>query len=271
MQAHLQVKVFCRRFNLTGGLIVFGLILLHSYLLNACTPTIDIPATLTDTPALTLTPTPTTIWFPPTFTPTPFPTIIPTTTPDLKPGIGEVITQDDFTESEHWLTGNMGVGTIALGIEEISLAVTQPKGYLFSFRDELIYDDFYVEITASPSLCSGMDEYGLLIRYNSPVDFYRFSLSCDGQTRLDKLVGGTASSPQPWLASASIPSAAPSISKLGVWAVGREMRFFINDEYHFSISDPVLSRGMIGVFTRSGGENALTVSFSNLIIYQIIQ
>jgi hypothetical protein len=118
---------------------------------------------------------------------------------------------------------------------------------------------------------TGLDEYGLLIRYNSPVDFYRFSLSCDGRTRLDKLVGGVASSPQPWLGSTSIPTAAPSFSRLGVWAVGSEMRFFINDEYQFSVKDPVLSRGMIGVFARSGGETAVTVSYSDLVVFQILQ
>lgn len=270
MYAGFRIKVLWRKIP-PGRLFVFLSFVLNFYILNACAPITPVPITPTDTPTQTLTLTPTTVWFPPTSTPSPFPTTIPSPTPDLKPGIGEIITRDTFTRSDHWLIGSMGVGTIALGIEEISLAVTQPKGYLFSFRDEFIYDDFYVEITASPSLCTGLDEYGLLIRYNSPVDFYRFSLSCNGQTRLDKLVGGTASSPQPWLASVSIPSAAPSVSRLGVWAVGREMRFFINNEYQFSVSDPVLSRGMIGVFTRSAGENAVTVSFSDLIVYQIMK
>lgn len=173
-------------------------------------------------------------------------------------------------EPDHWLTGNMGKGTVALGINEISLALTQPNGYLYSIRNEPLLSDFYLEITTHPNICSGIDEYGLLFRYNSLVDFYRFSLSCNGQTRLDKLVGGIAASPQPWIESTSVPTAAPSTSRIGVWALGSEMRFFINDEFQFSINDRILATGLIGVFARSGGETAVTVSFSDLVVYQIL-
>ena len=239
------------------------------FLLSSCLPRAPIPALPTDTPTPTITSTPTIIWFPPTATATFLPTVIPSPTPELRPGVAGILLEDDFSTTDHWLTGDLGKGVIALGLNELTLALSQPKGYLFSFRDEPTFDDFYAEITASTSLCTGLDEYGMLIRYNSQVDFYRFSLSCNGQTRLDKLVGGTASSPQPWLASQSVPSAAPSESRLGVWASGSDLRFFINDEFQFAVSDRTLPRGMIGVFARSGGENAVTVSFSDLVVYQV--
>lgn len=239
------------------------------WLLNACLP-VSLPAPLpSHTPTLTTTATPTFLWFPPTATRTPAPTIVPSETPDYRPGVGASLLEDDFSEASHWLTGNMGKGTISISGNEISLALNQPKGYLYSFRDEPTLGNFYLEITASPSLCTGLDEYGLLLRYTSPVDFYRFSLSCNGQTRLDKLSGGMASSPQPWLVSISVPSAAPSSSRLGVWAHGSDLRFFINGEYQFGVTDRSLPVGMIGVFVRSSGENAVTASFSDLVIYQI--
>jgi hypothetical protein len=254
-----------------SGILTLLSLLALAQILNACLPTAPILATPTHTQVPPQAPTSTIVWFPPTLTVSPNPTIVLTSTPELRPGIGSILTSDNFKFSDHWQVGNLGKGTIAQGIQELSLVVTQPKGYLFTIRDEPIYDNFYAEITAAPSLCIGLDEYGLLIRYNSPVDFYRFSLSCDGQTRLDKLVGGAASSPQPWLGSTSIPTAAPSHSRLGVWAVGNEMRFFINDQYQFTVNDPALLKGMIGIFVRSGGETAVTVSFSELVVYQVLQ
>jgi hypothetical protein len=209
------------------------------------------------------------IWFPPTATNTPVPTIEATPTLDLRPEIGQILLQDPFNSMDHWQTGNPGVGTVATGVNELTLAITTPKGYLYSYRDEPILDNFYAEITASPNICTGMDEYGILFRYNSPIDFYRFSLSCNGQARLDKLVGGTASSPQPWLKSISVPAAAPSTSRIGVWALGSELRFFVNDTFQFRVEDRILHQGLLGVFARSAGENAVTVSFSNLTIYQV--
>jgi len=100
-------------------------------------------------------------------------------------------------------------------------------------------------------------------------DFYRFSLSCNGQVRLDRVVSGAAGSPQPWMASASVPPGAPSSSRLGIWAVGSELRFFINDTFQFAVTDRYHASGLIGVFARSTGENAVTISFSALRVYQV--
>jgi hypothetical protein len=48
------------------------------------------------------------------------------------------------------------------------------------------------------------------------------------------------------------------------------MRFFVNDEYQFTINDPMLPSGSVGVFARSRGENAVTVNFSELVIREIV-
>jgi hypothetical protein len=194
-----------------------------------------------------------------------------TATVEMRPRVGNVIFEDDFSSSGAWQLGESPRGTVALGIGELTIALVEPRVYLSSTRTEPTFGNFYVEITTSPSLCSGLDEYGLLFRVRSQGDFYRYSLSCDGQVRLDRVVGGTGGSPQPWLVSASVPRGAPSSSRLGVWAVGKELRFFINDEFQFAVSDPYHSSGLLGVFARSAGDNAVTVSFSDLKVYQILQ
>jgi hypothetical protein len=56
---------------------------------------------------------------------------------------------------------------------------------------------------------------------------------------------------------------------LAVWAVGKEMRFFVNDYYIFSVSDPAQAKGNLGVFARSAGEMAVTVSFSDLEVREV--
>lgn len=162
-------------------------------------------------------------------------------------------------------------GSAALGHNELTIAIQEPRTYIYSVRGEPVLGDFYLEITASPTLCRETDEYGVLLRLTSPGDFYRFSLSCDSQVRLDRLVNGVASSPQPWMFSGVIPPGAPNIARLGVWAHGKEMRFFINDQFQFTVSDPLLPSGNIGVFARSAGDYAVTVSFSELIVREIIE
>jgi hypothetical protein len=56
---------------------------------------------------------------------------------------------------------------------------------------------------------------------------------------------------------------------LGIAAIGSEMSFFVNGQYQFSIHDPVLTSGGVGVFARSTEKKAVTVNFSKLVIYEV--
>jgi hypothetical protein len=233
------------------------------------TPTLPPTATLRPP---TGTPTLTPVWFPPTVTPTAFPTATPMSpTPEQRPGLGEIILSDDFVTADAWELSSTTKGSVALGHNELSIYVAASKTYISSFRSEPILGDFYVEITASPTLCRGLDEYGLLFRAASPQDYYRFSLSCDGQVRLSRVYRGEVSFPQPWMLGTMIPVGAPSVSRLGVWVVGKEMRFFVNDQYQFTAKDPLFANGRLGIFARSAGETVVTVSFSALVVRQVIK
>lgn len=180
-----------------------------------------------------------------------------------------MIFTDDFEKSELWALGRSPVGSVALGKSELSLAPAQPRGYLYSLRSETVLSDFYLEITAAPSICRGADEYGLLIRVVSNQDFFRFGLNCRGEVRLDRLVGGDASSPQPPAMSGAVPPGAPSTSRLAVWASGKDIRFYVNGQYQFSVRDSRLLTGGIGVYARSASGEAVTVNFSQLSVYSI--
>jgi hypothetical protein len=242
------------------------------YLLWSCTLTptaypLHILATGTSTSSATLTPT--IVWFPPTQTPTPFPTRVVTPTEDMRPNTGDIIFVDDFSSQTGWTLTHSQTGSVAYGKNELTIAIGETNAYLFSVREEPIFNDFYLEITAEPNLCKDLDEYGVLFRISATGNHYRFSLSCDGQIRLDRVFGGQVSSPQPWMLSGAVPPGAPSSSRLGVSAEGDEMSFFVNGQYQFSIHDPLLASGGVGVFARSTNNSAVTVNFSDLIVYEI--
>ena len=240
--------------------------------LAACLPIMTPPPPIpSETAAPTETPTPTIVWFPPTptYTPIPTSTAIGTPTVEASPEHGALIFSDDFSDPAPWTLGRRQAGSAALGKNELSIAVTQPKGYMFSIRPEPVLSDFYLEITASPSICRGEDQYGLLLRFSSDANYYRFALTCDGRTRLDRIYQGNASAPQAPIYSGAVPPGAPSISRLAVQAKGKEMNFYINNEYQFTIRDGTLTKGSIGVFARAAGQDAMTVNFSDLAVYEI--
>jgi hypothetical protein len=226
----------------------------------------DLP---TQTPQPEMTETSTIVWFPPTSTPTPIPTMIITPTQDLRPALGNVVLTDAFTSSTAWNTGRSAAGSIAVDGGELALAVSQPKGSLFTYRTIPLLGDFYLEIIARPSLCRGDDVYGLLFRSLSNASFYRWMISCNGQLRVERSNNYQLAILKDWTPSGQVPPGSPLVLRLGVWAVGNELRFFINDYFQFSVQDPVFSQGLMGVYARSAGETALTVGFSDLKVRSI--
>lgn len=246
---------------------IFGFLLAF---ICSCSPLRTPPPPLpTNTAAAaTITPTPTEVWFPPTSTPTTFPTPTGVITPtlDIQPEFGENIFVDNFNDPTLWTQTRGPVGSVSVANNELTIAISQTRGYLYSLRMETYLSDYYAEITTSPSICRGEDEYGLLLRVTDSYDFYRYSLTCDGRVRLDKYYRSTPSSPQGLIFSSEVPPGAPSLSRIGVSLSGRDMHFYINDIYQFSVTDQSITIGTIGVFARASGEGALTVNFSDLIV-----
>jgi hypothetical protein len=107
----------------------------------------------------------------------------------MRPKTGKILLEDNFTDPNAWTLSQSDLGSVALGVNELTIAIGEANAYLYSVREAPIFTDFYLEITAEPSLCRDLDEYGVLIRVSPKVDYYRFSLSCNGQVRLDRGAG----------------------------------------------------------------------------------
>jgi hypothetical protein len=235
---------------------------LLTFLLTACSA-LERPVLGTATPRPpTPTPllSPTVVWFPPTDTPTPSASSLATPTPNLLPGLGKTLYTDDFTDPENW--SDLGTDYIREG--QLILAA-QPGVYQISLNQELFVSDFYAEITARLSLCRGADEYGLLVRAVSSA-YYRFTLNCNGEVKADRILNSARVPLQMPVISIDAPHGGPSEVKLAIWAVGREMRFFLNGHYQFTADDPVMPNGTLGVFVRASDDSPITISFSDMIV-----
>lgn len=249
---------------------IFPSALVALLLLVGCTEARQEPLP-TDTPSPTPPPTATIDWFPATTTPTRAPTLIIQPTPEQRPAIGEIKLSDDFSKSGVWQVIENSQSSAIYGNNDLTIAISKPGAYLASMNKEIMLTDFYLEITMKPSLCRGDDAYGLLFRAASSLDNYRLLVNCSGNVRLERMIAGKPVPLRDWEPSGQVPPGSPLEIRVGVWTVRNELRFFINDFYQFSARDPVHTAGGIGVFARSGGQNALTVSFSDLEIRNIEQ
>lgn len=251
----------------------FPLTVLLLVLLGAagCAPPVSETAETIEvtTPAASTSPTATIDWFPATSTPSPAPTRDHTATPTPQLGLGELLLADDFSESGNWNVYQNANGSAGYGVDEFTLAVSNPKSYLISLRSRPELSNYYLEVNANPSLCIESDSYGLLLRSPNEWSYYRWVITCGGQTRLERVKDGFAVLVQDWIYSPQIRPGAGSELRLGAWLSGDQMRFYIDGIEQFSARDPVWTSGSIGFFARSEGDTPLTVNFSELSVYAV--
>ena len=228
-------KVLCAIFLilLTSGCLPVGRIIYPTF-----TPTRTIqPATATVTP----------VWFPPTVTPTLLPTPSPLApTADPRPALGRVIFTDTFETPALWSARQIAQASAAFGRAELSLTISGSKLFIYSLRQSPLLTNFYLELTANPVFCNGLDEYGLLLRAASPNDYYRVGVSCDGQARVDRIINSGADSLLDWKYASGIPLGGPSMAHLAAWAIGDTFGFMVNDRLVFTFKDPKLTVGTLG-------------------------
>jgi hypothetical protein len=219
------------------------------------------------TPSLTITPT--IDWFPATATPPVVPQL--TLTPQVENSLmyGQLIFNDTFSAPGSWQNSQEVGGNIIIKDNVITLAVKATNGSLLSLRQNTELNNFYLETTVKRVLCKDNDLVGILFRAQGPQSFYRLLINCQGLWALQQVVGGTPTMVVNWTPSAEITTGLWKAVTVGIWADGKLMRIYMNGKLQAEVTHSTFASGTIGYFARSAGETPLTVSFSELNVYQI--
>ena len=225
--------------------------------------------TQTATPILTATPTPTVVWFPPTNTPTLLPTQTIAPTANDHPGMGELIFSDSFDQPDLWNTASSSSASATVTRSQLELSISgQGPLPILSLRNQPVVDNFYAEATASVDQCRDKDLYGMVFRATGE-DYYRFTINCNGQIRLERINSGSIWPLSEWQSSGDVPIGAPAQVRIGIWSMGSEMRFYLDDSFQFTVRDIALQSGTLGFFAYANGTTPVSVSFSDLKVYSV--
>lgn len=190
-------------------------------------------------------------------------------TVDQRPATGDIAVGDNFSDPATRQTFETTGGTARISKDALTLAAPEMFASLVSLRRGVVPDDFYLEISASTSLCRGKDTYGVIFRSDGGTSHYRLIVSCEGQLRVERWRPAEAAVVQDWTPSGQVPPAGPHELRLGIWMAGSDMRIFVNGVFQFQARDPLLIGQQVGVFLRSTGANATSVTFSNLVIRRL--
>jgi hypothetical protein len=266
----MSKSALIKRSKIRGAFLLISVLAIMA-VISACLPEPPPPPALapSQTPTITNTATATIVWFPPTSTYTPFPTRQIEPTQEMRPAIGQVIFSDDFTSTGSWPTQRADAGSVAYNLQELSFAVKAPRGHVFSLLPEPRFDNFYLEVNAQPSICRTADSYGIHLRSAAAREGYRLVINCSGQLRFERETNYTTTPLQDWTPSGQILPGMLLKNRIGIWAVGREIRVFVNDVFQFAVQDRLFTEGQIGFFARAAGDLPITVSFSDLTVSAI--
>lgn len=245
--------------------------LLIAVLLSACAGSPPTPTATTTLEPPTPTATPTINWFPATATNTPLPSQPSTPTPEVIPGLGALIFLDDFNQPDLWSPSPYNTGNSIFNNNRLTLTIPDGNeaGSVTILRNLPVLNDFYAQVQVQLSLCRGKDQYSFLFRVFSPTDFYRYSLTCIGEARLERVVSGKPFVIRDWAMSPEAPLGAPGEVKISVYATGQDLRFFLNDHFQFSVDDHILNQGGFGFSIRSMSGDPLTVIISKLVVNEV--
>ena len=250
----------------------FLILLIIVVMVSACNDFSLAPATQTVSPlpftrTPTPTPTPTRIWFPATETSIPQPTrAVLIATLDQRPLSNTILIEDDFSVPGRWTTSSTEYGSVAYGLDELTIALNQARTSLYSFFLEPVPNQYYLEMLVNPSLCKGEDLYGVAFQVQSNSDFYRLVLRCDGQIRVDLIRGGSVVTIVEQPSSGQLRPGAMQEIPIALWLNANEVQVFIDGIYQFRVDGLLWRTGGIGVYARSAYDSALTVNFSEFIL-----
>jgi hypothetical protein len=193
-----------------------------------------------------------------------------TSTPDLISGLGPVIYREPFSNDTGWTGQVTANGGYSLVNGWMRLAVRVPNAAINVFSPSLELRDYYVEMTIRADLCSEDDEAGFLFRVVDPLNYYRFSMTCQGGARVTRIIDGGEVALIPITETfAAFPGALVE-NQIAVLASGPAMTFFINGTEVFSTQDATFTMGSLGLYVHSRRSGQTTVSFDDLIVRDLL-
>ena len=196
-------------------------------------------------PTVTSSPSPTL-----TGSPTPAESITPTesiASDDPKLRLGDPDWIDTFKNADNWSL--FEDEHVRLDVKDRVLVMT---AFQADDRDSWMLTwpepaNYYLEITATPQACSGMDRYGVIFRTDAEVG-YLFGFSCDGQYSLRRWNGEDFKMLVEWTSSPEIRAGANQTNRMGVKVQDDQFALYANGKWLAEASDDSYTEGGLGLF-----------------------
>ncbi len=193
------------------------------------TPEISPTPTIPDTPTATSAPTATTV------------------SGDPREDLGAPTWGDTFASAENWPLYDDEHVQMRLkdgGLQMTALNADKWDSWMLTWP---VLKNFYLEITARPGDCSGMDHYGMIARSPDASAGYLFVFTCDGQYSLRRWDGKRSIYLEDWTVSDFILKGPNQTNRLGLDATDNHLSLYANGNLLAEVTDANYRKGGFGV------------------------
>jgi hypothetical protein len=215
-------------------------------------PSTEVSATQTViTPTAALTPNPTAEPSPSATAPEVTPSIVPsptTASTDPKLSLGDPTFQDKFADTTNWALASNNHIDMSIKDGKLVMKAFNPDQWEGWSITRPKTTNFYIELTATPQTCSGLDHYGLVLRTKSDGSVgYLFGFSCDGRYSFSKWDGDKYTIYIDWTENSAIQKGPKVTNRLGVEAQGDHFTLYANGVKIDDLDDSSYDKGNFGV------------------------
>ena len=128
--------------------------------------------------------------------------------------------------------------------------------------------NYYLEITAAPQDCSGLDRYGVIFRTDAE-EGYLFGFSCDGQYSLRRWNGEDFKMLVDWTSSPDIRAGADQTNRMGLMVQDDQFTLYANGNRLAEASDDSYSEGGLGLFVAAKETEDFNVQVSEVAYWEL--
>jgi hypothetical protein len=173
--------------------------------------------------------------------------------------------RESFDDARNgWTLTQSSQAEIAIGGGQLSIAVKQPDSLAWSVAAGKTFDDFTLDVDATPLSGPDDNDYGVIVRHVDDEDFYRFEISGDGYYNVQKRQKGKWEKlVADWTESSAIRKG-KATNHLRVVCAGNTTTFYVNQVKLIQVTDDSFKRGKVGVFAGTLAEPGVRVAFDNL-------
>ena len=192
---------------------------------------------------------------------------------DAPDATSSLLFQDQFIAGQTgaWILEGDAVGRTSILDERLLIEINEPRTMQFATLEDPLFSDFDLSVDARILEGDIRSSFGILFRVQDPNQFYRFEITGDGLSLVERrnADGSWTRLVDDWTATPAINPGVGVTNQLRIIAVGPTLSFYVNGILLHRLQDGQYKAGAIALDAGTFGQGGLRVVFDNVLVQPV--